>query len=409
MAFRQSIPAIVCAAVLALGISGQGAAATGSGRASGGEAAALEYTELVEETSTEGSAPAVEAEEQEAYVESAADTDEELSGEHSRTVLRPAYYTASDEDLLSAEAQYSALEAELQFKADNYELLNPGYDEYVYELDDVEHDPYELLSLLSAYLNGYWTLSSAQDAIEDIFESQYTLTETVTEETRYETMTETRTETDAETGKTVIYVERVEAEYTVSVCTVTLEARDMKCLPAEMLTRSQLAEYASYMSILGGAEELFPDSEYQKYVTDTYADYDYDVPEEYLEDESFAAVLAEAERYLGYPYVWGGSYPDTSFDCSGFVSYVLTNSGLVNTGRLGAQGLYNVCTPVSSSDAKPGDLVFFVGTYDTPGVSHVGIYVGDGVMLHCGDPIQYSSINTSYWQSHFYAFGRPAY
>ena len=406
MAFRQSIPAIVCAAVLALGISGQGAAATGSGRASGGEAAALEYTELVEETSTEGSAPAVGAEEQEAYVESAADTDEELSGEHSRTVLRPAYYTASDEDLLSAEAQYSALEAELQFKADNYELLNPGYDEYVYELDDVEHDPYELLSLLSAYLNGYWTLSSAQDAIEDIFESQYTLTETVTEETRYETMTETRTETDAETGKTVIYVERVEAEYTVSVCTVTLEARDMKCLPAEMLTRSQLAEYASYMSILGGAEELFPDSEYQKYVTDTYADYDYDVPEEYLEDESFAAVLAEAERYLGYPYVWGGSYPDTSFDCSGFVWNAFTAAGY-EFERTDAQGLYSLCEEVSEDELRPGDLVFFTGTYETDStVTHVGIYVGDNMMLHAGDPIQYTSLDTEYWQNHLYAFGR---
>ena len=117
----------------------------------------------------------------------------------------------------------------------------------------------------------------------------------------------------------------------------------------------------------------------------------------------------EAEKYLNYPYVWGGSNPSTSFDCSGFVSYVLTNSGLVNTGRLGAQGLYNVCTPVSRANAQPGDLIFFVGTYDTPGVSHVGIYVGDGVMLHCGDPIQYTSINTSYWQSHFYAFGRPNY
>ena len=120
-------------------------------------------------------------------------------------------------------------------------------------------------------------------------------------------------------------------------------------------------------------------------------------------------LITEAEKYLGYPYVWGGSNPDTSFDCSGFVSYVLTNSGLVNTGRLGAQGLYNVCTPVSKANAQPGDLIFFVGTYDTPGVSHVGIYVGDGVMIHCGDPIQYTSINSSYWQQHFYAFGRPAY
>ena len=144
-----------------------------------------------------------------------------------------------------------------------------------------------------------------------------------------------------------------------------------------------------------------------RYITNPPADYD--VNPEYLNDEKFATLITEAEKYLGYPYVWGGSNPDTSFDCSGFVSYVLTNSGLVNTGRLGAQGLYNVCTPVSKANAQPGDLIFFVGTYDTPGVSHVGIYVGDGVMIHCGDPIQYTSINSSYWQQHFYAFGRPAY
>ena len=144
-----------------------------------------------------------------------------------------------------------------------------------------------------------------------------------------------------------------------------------------------------------------------KYITNPPADYD--VNPEYLNDEKFATLITEAEKYLGYPYVWGGSNPDTSFDCSGFVSYVLTNSGLVITGRLGAQGLYNVCTPVSKANAQPGDLIFFVGTYDTPGVSHVGIYVSDGVMIHCGDPIQYTSINSSYWQQHFYAFGRPAY
>lgn len=406
MSFRQSGPAIICAVALALGMSGHGAAATDYGQASGGEETALEYTDVREETSAEGAAPSAEPEEPEAYVEDVAGEDEKVSVESSRAVLRPAYYTASDEDLLSAEAQYSALEAELRFKADNYELLNPGYDEYVYELDDIEHDPYELLSLLSAYLSGYWTLSGAQDAIEEIFAAQYTLTETVTEETRYETVTETRTETDAETGKTVIYVERREAEYTVSVCTVTLEARDMKCLPVEMLMRGQLAEYASYMSILGGAEELFPDSEYQKYVTDTYEDYEYDVPEKYLEDETFAAVLSEAERYLGFPYIWGGSYPDTSFDCSGFVWNAFTAAGY-EFERTDAQGLYSLCEEVSEDELRPGDLVFFTGTYETDSkVTHVGIYVGDNMMLHAGDPIQYTSLDTEYWQNHLYAFGR---
>ena len=189
---------------------------------------------------------------------------------------------------------------------------------------------------------------------------------------------------------------------------MTLENKNLSHLPLELMGEEELARYALYMSSLGNRPDLFPESAYVgKYITNPPADYD--VPEEYLGDETFAAILGEAEKYLGYPYVWGGSSPSTSFDCSGFVSYVLTNSGLVNTGRLGAQGLYNISTPVSKANAQPGDLIFFVGTYDTPGVSHVGIYVGDGVMIHCGDPIQYTSINSSYWQQHFYAFGRPAY
>lgn len=166
-------------------------------------------------------------------------------------------------------------------------------------------------------------------------------------------------------------------------------------------------ELSNPMATLGNREDLFPDSGYvDKY---TKPPTTYDIPPSALEDETFAALITEAEKYIGYPYVWGGSNPNTSFDCSGFVSWVLTQSGVCNTGRLGAQGLYNISTPVSSANARPGDLIFFVGTYDTPGVSHVGIYVGGGKMLHCGDPIQYADINTSYWQSHFYAFGRPPY
>lgn len=192
------------------------------------------------------------------------------------------------------------------------------------------------------------------------------------------------------------------------ICNVKLENFNLSHVPVYIMSQEQLSMYATYMSVLGNREDLFGDSPYvDKYITNPPADYD--VNPEYLNDEKFATLITEAEKYLGYPYVWGGSNPDTSFDCSGFVSYVLTNSGLVNTGRLGAQGLYNVCTPVSKANAQPGDLIFFVGTYDTPGVSHVGIYVGDGVMIHCGDPIQYTSINSSYWQQHFYAFGRPAY
>ena len=174
----------------------------------------------------------------------------------------------------------------------------------------------------------------------------------------------------------------------------------------EVLTERGFA-YAVYMATLGNREDLFPGSGYvDKY---TKPPTTYDIPPSALEDETFAALITEAEKYIGYPYVWGGSNPNTSFDCSGFVSWVLTQSGVCNTGRLGAQGLYNISTSVSSANARPGDLIFFVGTYDTPGVSHVGIYVGGGKMLHCGDPIQYADINTSYWQSHFYAFGRPPY
>ena len=238
------------------------------------------------------------------------------------------------------------------------------------------------------------------------------LTEDVEVEVRYrtETRTGTTTVTDPETGETSTetYTYEVEAPYNYYICTVTLENFDLSHLPVYIMNEDQLSMYSAYMSTLGNREDLFPGSGYvDKYIENPPDDYT--VNAAYLTDEKFATLIAEAEKYLGYPYVWGGSNPSTSFDCSGFVSYVLTNSGLVNTGRLGAQGLYDVCSPVSSADVKPGDLVFFVGTYDTPGVSHVGIYVGDNVMLHCGDPIQYTSINTSYWQSHFYAFGRPNY
>ena len=184
--------------------------------------------------------------------------------------------------------------------------------------------------------------------------------------------------------------------------TVTLENFDLSHVPVYVMGEEQLSRYAIYMATLGNRPDLFPDSPYvNKYITGKPGDYE--VPGEYLDDETFAAMLAEAQKYIGYPYVWGGSSPATSFDCSGYVSWVINHSGW-NVGRLGAQGLYNICTPTSSP--KPGDLVFFKGTYDTPGVSHCGIYVGDGKMLHCGDPIGYANLNTSYWQSHFYAYGR---
>ena len=317
------------------------------------------------------------------------------------TVIASSYFS-EDDAMLGAEAQYCRMEQELQSYLDNYEGTH-DYDEYHFDLDDIEHDPYVLISILSALHEGEFTLDEVQGTLQMLFEKQYILTEEVIVETRYRTETDTWTDADGNT-----HTETYRVPYDYYICNVKLENFNLSHVPVYIMGQEQLSMYATYMSVLGNREDLFPNSSYvDKYITNPPADYD--VNPEYLNDEKFATLITEAEKYLGYPYVWGGSNPDTSFDCSGFVSYVLTNSGLVNTGRLGAQGLYNVCTPVSKANAQPGDLIFFVGTYDTPGVSHVGIYVGDGVMIHCGDPIQYTSINSSYWQQHFYAFGRPAY
>ena len=311
-------------------------------------------------------------------------------------------YPSQDADMLGAEAQYCEMEAELQRYLDTYESTH-DYDEYHFDLDTIEHDPYVLISIITALHQGEWTLDEVQGTLQMLFDRQYILTEDVVVETRYRTETDTWTDADGNT-----HTETYRVPYDYYICNVKLENFNLSHVPVYIMSQEQLSMYATYMSVLGNREDLFGDSPYvDKYITNPPADYD--VNPEYLNDEKFAALITEAEKYLGYPYVWGGSNPDTSFDCSGFVSYVLTNSGLVNTGRLGAQGLYNVCTPVSKANAQPGDLIYFVGTYDTPGVSHVGIYVGDGVMIHCGDPIQYTSINSSYWQQHFYAFGRPAY
>mgnify|MGYP002999692779 CR=1 FL=1 len=307
-------------------------------------------------------------------------------------------YPSEDGEILAAEAAYSGMEAELQNYLDTYTATH-SYDEYHFDLDEIEHDPYVLISILSAFNEGEFTLDEVQGLLQTLFDRQYILTEDVEVEVRYRT--ETRTDSEGNEYE-------VEVPYNYYICTVTLENFNLSHLPVYIMNEDQLSMYSAYMSTLGNREDLFPGSGYvDKYIENPPDDYT--VNAEYLTDEKFATLITEAEKYLGYPYVWGGSNPSTSFDCSGFVSYVLTNSGLVNTGRLGAQGLYNVCSPVSSADVKPGDLVFFVGTYDTPGVSHVGIYVGDNVMLHCGDPIQYTSINTSYWQSHFYAYGRLNY
>lgn len=308
-------------------------------------------------------------------------------------------YLSEDVDMLAAEAAYADLEAELQDELDNYESYHPGYDEYRFDLDEIGHDPYVLISILSAFHEGVFTIGEVQSELQALFDRQYTLTQTVTVEVRYRTETDTWTDEDGNT-----HTDTYEVPYDYYICNVTLENFDLSHLPVYLMNEEQLSLYAAYMSTLGNRPDLFGGGEYPNASALQEPTY-YDIPPEALEDETFAAMIAEAEKYLGYPYVWGGSSPSTSFDCSGFVSWVINHSGW-NVGRLGAQGLYNICTPVSSSQAKPGDLIFFVGTYDTPGVSHVGIYVGGGMMIHCGSPISYTSINTNYWQAHYFSFGR---
>ena len=304
-------------------------------------------------------------------------------------------YPAQDGDMLGAEAAYCSLEAELQNYLDTYESTH-DYDEYHFDLDAIEHDPYVLVSILSAWHEGEWTLADVQPTLQMLFDRQYTLTENVVKERRYYIETDTWTDEEGNT-----HTDSYRVYYDYYICTVTLDNFNLSHLPIYIMGEEKVSRYSLYMATLGNRPDLFPGSSYVgKYTSPPEG---YEVPGEYLDDETFAAMLSEAEKYLGYPYVWGGSSPATSFDCSGFVSWVVNHSGW-NVGRLGAQGLYNICTRTGSP--RPGDLVFFKGTYDTPGVSHCGIYVGDGMMLHCGDPIQYANLNSSYWQAHFYAYGR---
>lgn len=323
------------------------------------------------------------------------------------SVLAGSTYPASDFALLNAEAAYTAKEEELQRYLDNYTGTH-DYDEYHFDLDEISHDPYVLLSLLSAMNPGDWTASEITRMVEDLFDRQYILTEFVETETRYRTETRTDYEyvynPDTGSYEWRSYTHTVQMPYGYRICTVTLENRDLSHLPVELLSGSQLNMYATYMATLGNRPELFPDSPYvDLYLNKT--DQSFDIPADAIPSDQVAAMLREAQKYLGYPYVWGGSSPETSFDCSGYVCWVVNHSGW-NIGRLSAQGICNVCAPISAANAQPGDLVFFKGTYDTPGVSHCGIYVGNNTMIHCGDPIKYANLNTNYWQSHFYCFGR---
>ena len=299
--------------------------------------------------------------------------------------LASSSYTSQDDAMLGAEETYSQMEAALQQKLDRFQQ-DHDYDEYHFDLDEIGHDPYVLISILSAMYPEGWTLAQITSTLNTLFEKQYILTVDVETELRYRD--------DGNGG-----VER----YPYTICNVTLENFDLSHVPVYVMDEKTLSRYALYMATLGNRPDLFPDSESVDRLKNGYEDYD--IPSEALSDTRFAAMIAEAEKYLGYPYVWGGSSPSTSFDCSGFVCWVVNHSGW-SLGRTSAQGLFNACTPVSRSNARPGDLIFFQGTYDTHGVSHVGIYVGNNRMIHCGNPISYTIINTQYWQSHFYAFGR---
>ena len=316
------------------------------------------------------------------------------------------YYTSEDPDILQTESNYTALESGLRNELANIENTYSGYDEYRYDVDNIGHNPNELISYLTAKFDAF-TPEQVQTELEAIFEKQYSLTTRAETEIRYrtETRTGTTTSTDPVTGETTTeeYTYEVEVPYEYYILYVTLRNKGFGTAAVEGLTEEQKERYAATLSMKGNKPYLFGNDIY----ANESAGEDYDIPGEALADPDFAALITEAEKYLGFPYVWGGSSPSTSFDCSGFVCYVFSNSGVHNLPRTTAQGIYNQCAHIAPSEAKPGDIIFFTGTYDSPGpVSHVGIYVGNNMMIHCGSPIQYVRTDSSYWTQHFYAFGR---
>ncbi len=315
-------------------------------------------------------------------------------------VVLDTSYTAEDADILGVEEDYKEMEEELQTRLDNIEDEYDGYDEYRISSDQIGHDPYELASYLTILFQSY-KRDQVQSTLQELFESQYELT--IEEEVEIRTREVEHSSTDPETGEEDTWTETEEYEY--YILNVNLKNNGLgKVIMEAGLTEDEMSRYAVLMQTYGNRKELFGDNPYAVAVEDVLH---YDIPGEALTDERFRRMIAEGEKYLGYPYVWGGSSPSTSFDCSGFVSWVVNHCGNGwNVGRQTAEGLRTCCSIIPRSEAKPGDLIFFKGTYNTSGASHVGIYVGDGMMLHCGKPIQYASCETSYWQSHFYCFGR---
>ena len=296
-------------------------------------------------------------------------------------------YTAEDEDILGANEDYTALENALKQKVANIERTHPDYDEYRYNVDELGHNPYELTSYLIAKLR-HFTRENVQSELRDLFEAQYKLTLREEVQTRY------YTDSDGD-----------EHPYDYYILHVTLTNKTLPAVVPSRLNDEQKEIHDITLELKGNKPYLWDDI-YSGNDGGYDPGSDYTIPGEALSDPAFAALITEAEKYLGYPYVWGGSTPSTSFDCSGFVCWVYTHSGVYNLPRTTANGILSQCSRVSSADARPGDLIFFQGTYATSGASHVGIYVGNGMMIHCGDPIKYASINTFYWQQHFYTFAR---
>ena len=310
-------------------------------------------------------------------------------------------YTAEDEDILGAEADYQALEEALRAEVAAIPSSYPDYDEYTWDLDPITHDPHQLAAVLTAIHEAY-TRGEVQGTMQSIFDAQYEIILTETIEIR--TRTETRTGTDPTTGDTYTY--EVEVQYEWRILNITLLNFGIDSVARGMLSGDDLDRYDILQETQGNRPELFGGVS-MGYGSDGSgeAGIDYEVPAEALSDPEFAAMLEEAEKYLGTPYVWGGSSPETGFDCSGYVCWILNQSGW-DVGRTTANGLWQQSAKVSEHEARPGDLVFFQGTYDTPGASHVGLYVGDGMMISAGDPIKYSNIHSSYWDDHLLGFGR---
>lgn len=313
-------------------------------------------------------------------------------------------YLATDEEILAAEAYYCGLESALQTQIDDMETSHPDYDEYQYQIDEISHDPYALISYLTV-LYGEFEADDVESEMDDLFAAQYQLNVWETTETRTREVERqvTRQVRDPKTGRvvtqTVTVIETEEYEY--HILNVELTNHGLNMVVFDELDDEEFQMFQAYQATCGNRRYLFGDPIVPPGIS-------YQIPPDALSDERFANMIAEAEKYLGYPYVFGGSSPSTSFDCSGFVSWVINNCGNGwSIGRQTASGLLNYVTYVSPAEAQPGDIIFFEKTYDCDGpASHVGIYVGDGMMIHCGKPIQYTSINTPYWQEHFLCFGR---